>query len=673
MKGKVNRTLALWMSVLLVLALVFPLLGLSDTTARAFEGSDSSLTVQPNVYGEVQSSATVVEDVYEGACKPWTATTQPVWQSILKPNLTAGKVTFTIPEGYCDIQLSFSSYGYKDNVQPNYMGAPYNKQYLYDNKTAIYGPGTYTVEVNIPCGYWQLDLYKGPVISSIPYGHPAALLIKALVNYQVNSCTPEPEPPSLDLIDASALCVNTAGVLRFELTNRNTSSVTVDYTLGGTTGQVTLEAHASKVIEIVSNSTAILQVALNGVSKNTVAANPASCPPDPESPVALIDVSALCVKESGKVRFEFKNRNAVTAEVSYSLSGTTGEVTLAAGETKIVELASTSKELLTVTVKGVSKTTVAPNTENCPPDPESPVDLIDVTALCVQDSGKVGFQLTNRNKVSAEVGYSLGDTTGQVTLAAGESKTVELASTSKEPLTITVKGVSKKTVAPNAESCHPVQRIDAAPLCVNQSGIVRFQLTNGNETVTEVTYSLKGVIGHVSLVAKGSSVIQLSVASNGELLKVEAGGESKETVAASTVLCSNPGDGDPGGGDPGDGDPPGGNPPGGNPPSTVKVPDDKVPTGPVVKPDPSKPTTPSTPTVPGTDPAVLPEKQEAPDDQTQPAASEPEVLIPEGDIPLGYPVLPQTGEKLPWTYYGIGTLLIAAGIVSGIKRRRTGA
>ncbi|WP_159881247.1 LPXTG cell wall anchor domain-containing protein [Paenibacillus puerhi] len=676
MRALIKRKFSLWLSLLLVLGLVFPVLGVADR--KVWASDDQTL---PAVTIQAGGSATVGGDVYGGTCKPIIATTQKVWQSILSPVMTAGKVTFTIPEEYCSIELSFTSYAFKDNVKPDHMGAPYNKQYVHDNKTAVYGPGTHTVEIDMPCGYWQIDLYSGPVIPSVPYGHPAALLIKALVNHQVNGCEPEPTTPTLDLIDVTAMCVNTTGQLRFELTNRNSTSATIGYTLADQNGQVTLGANETKVIEIVSNSTAVLQLSLNGVSKDTVAANPQSCNPGPATSVQLIDAAALCFNESGIVRFQLTNRNAAAAEVAYSLEGVSGKITLAAGESRIVELASASKELLKVTVNGVSKDTVAASTEDCNPGPVSTVELVDAAALCFNESGIARFQLTNRNATAAEVVYSLGNATGEVTLAAGQSEIVELASTSTDLLNVTVNGVSKDTVAASTGNCNPgpistVELVDAAALCVNETGIVRFQLTNRNSTVTEVTYSLNGLNGQVTLPANGGAVIQLATAADGELLKVGVGGESKDTVQASATLCSNPGGGD-GGGDNGGGSDDG---------DTTEVDDDPVPTGPPVTPTPSTPTpggqTPGTPVpavpgpaVPDTD-IILPEDSDVPRGTGQPTAEQPAgeqtEEIADGEIPLGYSKLPQTGEKTPWTFYGLGALLIAAGLVTGLRKRRAG-
>ena len=91
-----------------------------------------------------------------------------------------GTATFTIAPGSCEMELSFSSYTYPSGVIPDLNnGTPYAVQIFVDNKTAMYGPGTHTVEVDLPaCGFHQLDLYSGPVIKTLSnIGHPTDKII----------------------------------------------------------------------------------------------------------------------------------------------------------------------------------------------------------------------------------------------------------------------------------------------------------------------------------------------------------------------------------------------------------------------------------------------------------------------------------------------------------------
>jgi LPXTG-motif cell wall-anchored protein len=93
-----------------------------------------------------------------------------------------GTATFTVPEGFCGVQLSFSSYTYPKGIVPDVdqnNGFPYESQIFVDNITGTYGPGTHTVDINLPvCGFYQLDLYTGPVGQMLgSEEHPADKII----------------------------------------------------------------------------------------------------------------------------------------------------------------------------------------------------------------------------------------------------------------------------------------------------------------------------------------------------------------------------------------------------------------------------------------------------------------------------------------------------------------
>lgn len=92
-----------------------------------------------------------------------------------------GKATFTVPEGIGKVQISFTSYVYPEGVVPQELSNPYTSQSVYDNVTKVYGPGTYTVDVALPeSGYWQTDLYLGPVMQKLTeIGHPWEKIIDA--------------------------------------------------------------------------------------------------------------------------------------------------------------------------------------------------------------------------------------------------------------------------------------------------------------------------------------------------------------------------------------------------------------------------------------------------------------------------------------------------------------
>ena len=94
-------------------------------------------------------------------------------------NVNGGKATFTVEEGK-KVKLSFTSYGYPEDITPESNGKPYEDQFVHENKTAVYGPGNHTVTVTLPeCGYFQSDLYFGEVIANLEanVGHPSNLLV----------------------------------------------------------------------------------------------------------------------------------------------------------------------------------------------------------------------------------------------------------------------------------------------------------------------------------------------------------------------------------------------------------------------------------------------------------------------------------------------------------------
>ncbi|WP_141432705.1 hypothetical protein [Bacillus sp. 03113] len=95
-------------------------------------------------------------------------------------SLNGGTATFTIPEGVEPVEISFTSYTYPDGIVPQDLSNPYELQTVYDNVTNVYGPGTYSIEVDLPNGYFQTDLYLGPVIEKLTEtGHPIDKIIDA--------------------------------------------------------------------------------------------------------------------------------------------------------------------------------------------------------------------------------------------------------------------------------------------------------------------------------------------------------------------------------------------------------------------------------------------------------------------------------------------------------------
>ncbi|UUZ92943.1 hypothetical protein LJK87_48205 [Paenibacillus sp. P25] len=229
----------------------------------------------------------------------------------LNSSISPGKVTFTIPDGYCSTEISFTSYSYPVGVTPEPSGKPYEKAAVYSNVTASYGPGTHTVQTDLPCGYWSLELYKGSVTAQLntENGHAADQQIARLVNSVVNSCSSSSDSSdsssdsgssgsgsssggsgagtiadpvvieSFDFLDAKALCTEKDGVYRFQLTNRNSSDLTISYSLAGQKvwTETVLPAGGTKTIEIVSDQAAPLQLTVNGTTKTVARAAADKC------------------------------------------------------------------------------------------------------------------------------------------------------------------------------------------------------------------------------------------------------------------------------------------------------------------------------------------------------------------------------------------------------------
>ncbi|MGP7818822.1 hypothetical protein [Niallia sp. 01092] len=95
-------------------------------------------------------------------------------------SVNGGEATFTVPEGMKPVEISFTSYSYPEGTGPQDYSKPYEVQTPYDNVTKVYGPGTYTVDVNLPNGYFQTDLYLGSEIKTLTdSGHPMDKIIDA--------------------------------------------------------------------------------------------------------------------------------------------------------------------------------------------------------------------------------------------------------------------------------------------------------------------------------------------------------------------------------------------------------------------------------------------------------------------------------------------------------------
>lgn len=128
--------------------------------------------------GVLWSESITVEETREAAER-----NQPErpFDQYFNSDVQGGTATFTVPEGIGEVEISFSSYIYPEGVIPQEDGKPYENQHVYDNVTQTYGPGTHTVQVDLPeSGYWQTDLYLGPVVETLTEsGHSMDSIIDA--------------------------------------------------------------------------------------------------------------------------------------------------------------------------------------------------------------------------------------------------------------------------------------------------------------------------------------------------------------------------------------------------------------------------------------------------------------------------------------------------------------
>ncbi|AKG37308.1 hypothetical protein [Paenibacillus durus] len=128
--------------------------------------------------GVLWSDSITVEETHEadGSNQP-----ERPFDQYFNSDVQGGTATFTVPEGIGQVRISFSSYVYPEGVIPQEDGKPYKNQHVYDNVTKTYGPGTHTVHVDLPeSGYWQTDLYLGPVVETLTEsGHSMDSIIDA--------------------------------------------------------------------------------------------------------------------------------------------------------------------------------------------------------------------------------------------------------------------------------------------------------------------------------------------------------------------------------------------------------------------------------------------------------------------------------------------------------------
>lgn len=105
---------------------------------------------------------------------------QRPFDQFFNSSVNKGTATFTIPDGMDPIEISFTSYAYPEGTVLQEDGKPYEGQTSFDNVTNVYGPGTYTVQVDLPNGYFQTDLYLGAEVEKLTKcGHPLDIIIDA--------------------------------------------------------------------------------------------------------------------------------------------------------------------------------------------------------------------------------------------------------------------------------------------------------------------------------------------------------------------------------------------------------------------------------------------------------------------------------------------------------------
>ncbi|MGI8386831.1 hypothetical protein [Robertmurraya sp. P23] len=127
--------------------------------------------------GELWSGSITINN--EAGLKEEIESQRP-FDQFFNSSVNKGTATFTIPEGMDPIEISFTSYSYPKGTVPQEDGKPYEGQTSFDNVTNVYGPGTYTVQVELPNGYFQTDLYIGTEVENLTKcGHPLDKIIDA--------------------------------------------------------------------------------------------------------------------------------------------------------------------------------------------------------------------------------------------------------------------------------------------------------------------------------------------------------------------------------------------------------------------------------------------------------------------------------------------------------------
>lgn len=144
-------------------------------------------------------------------------------------------VSFTIANGCKDIQLSLVSY---KAPGPQYSEQTADQQQLYDSKTGTYSSGSYTLAVNVPNCYYQIDFVYGTPIAHLGpagtnnfYDKQGRLI--AAKNGGTTSCSSTTTPPSQPSQPAAAPAITVEKLQRVGSTDPYTAA-TVTATVGQT-------------------------------------------------------------------------------------------------------------------------------------------------------------------------------------------------------------------------------------------------------------------------------------------------------------------------------------------------------------------------------------------------------------------------------------------------------
>jgi hypothetical protein len=175
-----------------------------------------------------------------------TAQTSCVPNEIVNNTVFGGEAKFTIPADGCAAKISFSSY-----KLPGGFVTPFEAQVLHDNKTATYGPGTYTVKIGLPTCAWQSDLYFGDVQMSLKKDVGHTNLVPGLKNQ------------AWDFVEG-VVCNTTTTVASTTTTTRPATTTTVPVTVQTTTTTRPATTTTNVTVTTLGTTSTTKKVAVGG-------------------------------------------------------------------------------------------------------------------------------------------------------------------------------------------------------------------------------------------------------------------------------------------------------------------------------------------------------------------------------------------------------------------------